>query len=606
MFKKNSIICVCVFFLLVIAASLFGEFMPSGRELKVNILDHNVSSSPGTTTSVSGTLSSGATTATVSSCNTFNAPGYGIGIAAAGAAGAYFTGTIVSCSGTTLTWTPATSTTVSSPTINHDETAAIQALLTAAPTKPTLLYIPNVGSCYKVSSMLTFAVGANTNVYPFSIVGDESGTSLSTSCLTAMSSSMTAILHIGAWDGSYIQHIGFNTNSLTNVGGLWIDSLNDTLTASATYQDYVDDVMFGGMAGANSFGIHYAHSCSSTPQVSEQSVSNSKFYGDQSTAGYGILIDCGGNVKNFTFSHNVIDGFVTAGIDFVGQNTSSLQSDHDEYLNNAVDIVVGTAGSLIVNGGESESSKAFISFGCGGCTVPGTLKVDGFVWIGATVSNDFIMGVSGPTSVLLTNNQFENLRTGTSIPQISIEPRSTQANPSSLFSQGNFYYRATNASGKTPFYNVTNNIIDNDIYNGYLNGIPLMFTTINDFGGVPGAYVPITPYYAAGLVNFSELRTPGSCSSSASPAVCGSYASGNVVIATGVTTVVVDTTKVTPNSQIFLTFDSSLGTKLGVTCNTTEPAGFGVSARVTLTSFTIEAVAAPVTNPACFSYFIVN
>ena len=102
-----------------------------------------------------------------------------------------------------------------------------------------------------------------------------------------------------------------------------------------------------------------------------------------------------------------------------------------------------------------------------------------------------------------------------------------------------------------------------------------------------------------------HLVTETNCSSAASPAVCGTAAAGSVVVAAGATTVVVNTTQVTANSQIFISYDSSLGTKLSVTCNTTEPALFGVTARTAATSFTITATS-PVTNPACFSYFIVN
>lgn len=106
-------------------------------------------------------------------------------------------------------------------------------------------------------------------------------------------------------------------------------------------------------------------------------------------------------------------------------------------------------------------------------------------------------------------------------------------------------------------------------------------------------------------VNAQAYQTAVNCSSSASPAVCSSAAAGSVVVAASATTVVVDTTAVDANSQIFVTFDSSLGTKLGVTCNTTEPALYGISARNAGVSFTITSTA-PTANPACFSYLIVN
>jgi hypothetical protein len=46
------------------------------------------------------------------------------------------------------------------------------------------------------------------------------------------------------------------------------------------------------------------------------------------------------------------------------------------------------------------------------------------------------------------------------------------------------------------------------------------------------------------------LATASNCSSSASPAVCGSAVSGSVAVPASVTTEVVNTTAVTANSQI--------------------------------------------------------
>jgi len=105
------------------------------------------------------------------------------------------------------------------------------------------------------------------------------------------------------------------------------------------------------------------------------------------------------------------------------------------------------------------------------------------------------------------------------------------------------------------------------------------------------------------------LATATNCSSSASPAVCGSAASGSVVIAASATTVVVNTTAVTANSQILITEDRSLGTKLSVTCDTTSALTLGspvITARTAATSFTIGLAAASAINPVCLSYTIIN
>src|SRR5437868_2666988 len=65
------------------------------------------------------------------------------------------------------------------------------------------------------------------------------------------------------------------------------------------------------------------------------------------------------------------------------------------------------------------------------------------------------------------------------------------------------------------------------------------------------------------------LYTP-TCASAASPASCSNAPAGFVVIAAGVQTVVVDTTAVTANSQIFVQYDESLASALGITaCNST-------------------------------------
>lgn len=95
------------------------------------------------------------------------------------------------------------------------------------------------------------------------------------------------------------------------------------------------------------------------------------------------------------------------------------------------------------------------------------------------------------------------------------------------------------------------------------------------------------------------------CTSSASPAVCAANSVGAVAVAAAATSLVVNTTAVTAKSRIVLTMDSSLGSDLSVTCNTTNIAAW-VSARTAGTSFTITTASGPVTNPMCLSYHILN
>jgi len=107
-----------------------------------------------------------------------------------------------------------------------------------------------------------------------------------------------------------------------------------------------------------------------------------------------------------------------------------------------------------------------------------------------------------------------------------------------------------------------------------------------------------------GTIKPGKYATGTNCNSSASPAVCGSAAAGMFTLAATTTSVTVNTTAVTANSEIIVFNDDSLGARLGVTCNTGIDSVL-VSARVAATSFTVTG-SAPVTNPNCYSYLIMN
>lgn len=103
----------------------------------------------------------------------------------------------------------------------------------------------------------------------------------------------------------------------------------------------------------------------------------------------------------------------------------------------------------------------------------------------------------------------------------------------------------------------------------------------------------------------ATFNTATNCSDSAGAAACGSAAAGTFVVDAGATTTVVSTTATTANSEIFVQYDSSLGTRLSVTCNVTVAIP-QVTARTAATSFTVTVPVAPVANPACYSYHIIN
>lgn len=150
---------------------------------------------------------------------------------------------------------------------------------------------------------------------------------------------------------------------------------------------------------------------------------------------------------------------------------------------------------------------------------------------------------------------------------------------------------------------------------GYVPVLPSSAKTETGTGAIVRAGSPTLtgtvtlPAVLATSVASNTYGTGTNCSSSAAPAVCGSAASGSVVVAAAGTTVTVNTTAVTANSQILLTRDNSLGTKLSVTCNTQSSLVLGtpyVSARTAATSFTITIDVGPTTDPMCISYTIVN
>ena len=109
-----------------------------------------------------------------------------------------------------------------------------------------------------------------------------------------------------------------------------------------------------------------------------------------------------------------------------------------------------------------------------------------------------------------------------------------------------------------------------------------------------------------GTVSLGTLSTISNCASITSPANCAAASAGGVALPNGGTTLTVITTAVTANSQILITEDSSLGSRLGITCNVGTGRHYRISARMPGLSFTVRSNTAPIVNPACLSYWIVN
>jgi hypothetical protein len=109
---------------------------------------------------------------------------------------------------------------------------------------------------------------------------------------------------------------------------------------------------------------------------------------------------------------------------------------------------------------------------------------------------------------------------------------------------------------------------------------------------------------AADKTKIGPLFTNSDCVSAGG--TCGGATTGKVSIAAAATTVTVSTTAVTANSEIFIQEDSTWGTALSVTCNTTIARTYAVTTRTAATSFVISSSVAPIANPACLSFRIIN
>jgi len=115
---------------------------------------------------------------------------------------------------------------------------------------------------------------------------------------------------------------------------------------------------------------------------------------------------------------------------------------------------------------------------------------------------------------------------------------------------------------------------------------------------------------AARITNLYMTPSIGDCTSSASPAVCGNAGQGSAAIATGATTLQINTTRVNANSIITVTQDQSLTTKLGIgTCNSQSSLVVGtprVTARTAGTSFTVGIDVGTTATPMCINWKILN
>jgi len=238
----------------------------------------------------------------------------------------------------------------------------------------------------------------------------------------------------------------------------------------------------------------------------------------------------------------------------------------------------------------------------------------------AAITNNVLAKGSGGAQGL-ANSSITDDGTTTTITEPTVNSAAAAASTSSFLLSGapvtggtattnfpQFYINKTGNTAPTSFstggvmsgINAPSGFLGNFV-EYHLNGGATVFSVSQT-----GAISTLSTLSAVGVAQASKYQSSTNCSSSASPAVCASASMGTVNIAAAATTITVNTTAVTANSEIMVVEDSSLGTKLGVTCNTTIARTYAVTARTAATSFVITASAAPVTNPACLSYWVMN
>ncbi len=87
---------------------------------------------------------------------------------------------------------------------------------------------------------------------------------------------------------------------------------------------------------------------------------------------------------------------------------------------------------------------------------------------------------------------------------------------------------------------------------------------------------------------------------------CGSASAGSIGLSSGARSILVSTTAVTAQSQIFVQEDASLSSLLGVACDQNPGRSYLIRNRTPGVSFEIVASSTPTGAPACLSYHILN
>jgi hypothetical protein len=127
---------------------------------------------------------------------------------------------------------------------------------------------------------------------------------------------------------------------------------------------------------------------------------------------------------------------------------------------------------------------------------PGSLTIVGSSWQGATGADDIIINYDG--NVTLIGNTFFNWRTRSSVPKVKTAAFFDAAQPSTIFSQGNWYMNAT--AGFAPILGSG----DTSVWT--LAHDKLSVTSLGDYGGAGGALVRLRNFVPVANIAYFEGR----------------------------------------------------------------------------------------------------
>lgn len=138
----------------------------------------------------------------------------------------------------------------------------------------------------------------------------------------------------------------------------------------------------------------------------------------------------------------------------------------------------------------------------------------------------------------------------------------------------------------------------------FRNGSTVCWENAGGSNGLCQSTSPADKFSFDGGVVTPTYSTSTACASQTGQ--CGSAAAGSFTVPAGSASIVVNTTAVTAQSQIFVQEDTSLNSLLGTSCNPAMGRMYQVTGRAPGVGFTISASTAPAGTPACLSYHIMN